>query len=135
VYVPGSGDELDMGIATDGQMFGEALDPSTALAIPRDEWLHLMVQVPDLGQRVLLAVGVSVRRCWRLSISSSSTWRSWPSLRMKRGRDEIQDFQGHDVLRGDAGIDRITAYCGRDLVDGGPGGTSVSRRETSVEGM
>jgi CRP/FNR family transcriptional regulator len=76
VYVPGPGDELDMGIVTDGRMFGEgglidggprvasavALDPSTALAIPRDAWLSLLVQVPDLAQRVLLALGASVRR-------------------------------------------------------------------------
>jgi CRP-like cAMP-binding protein len=76
VYVPGPGDELDMGIVTDGRMFGEgglidggprvasavALDPSTALAIPRDAWLRLLVQVPDLAQRVLLALGASVRR-------------------------------------------------------------------------
>jgi CRP-like cAMP-binding protein len=76
VYVPGPGDELGMGIVTDGRMFGEgglidggprvasavALDPSTALAIPRDAWLRLLVQVPDLAQRVLLALGASVRR-------------------------------------------------------------------------
>lgn len=76
VYVPGNRGEVDMGIVSDGQMFGEgglvdggprvasaiALDPSTLLTIPRNEWLYLLEEFPNVGRRVLVAIGASFRR-------------------------------------------------------------------------
>jgi len=76
VYVPGARGELEMGIVSDGQMFGEggmldggtrvasavSLEPTTLLAIPRGEWLYLMEEFPNVGRRVLVALGASFRR-------------------------------------------------------------------------
>ena len=76
VYVPGHGDELDLGIIGDGQMFGEgglldggprvasaiALEQSTILRIPRDRWLLVIDEIPELTRRTLFAIGASVRQ-------------------------------------------------------------------------
>ena len=76
IYIPGHGDELDLGIVGDGQMFGEgglfdggprvasavALEPSTILRIPRDEWLLVVDEIPEFTRRMLFAIGASVRQ-------------------------------------------------------------------------
>ena len=76
VYIPGHGDELDLGIVGDGQMFGEgglldggprvasaiALEPSTILRIPRDQWLLVIDEIPEFTRRMLFAIGASVRQ-------------------------------------------------------------------------
>ena len=76
VYIPGRGGELDLGIVEDGQMFGEgglldggprvasaiALEPSTILRIPRDEWLLVVDEIPEFIRRMLFAMGASVRQ-------------------------------------------------------------------------
>ena len=76
VYVPGHGEELEIGIAGEGQMFGEggmldggprvasavAVDPSILLTFARDRWLRITAERPDLADRMLLAVGASLRR-------------------------------------------------------------------------
>ena len=76
IYIPGHGDELDLGIVRDGQMFGEgglldggprvasaiALEPSTLLRIPRDQWLLVIDELPEFTRRMFAAVGASVRR-------------------------------------------------------------------------
>ena len=76
VYISGHGDELDLGIVSDGKMFGEgglldggprvasaiALEPSTILRIPRDQWLHVLDESPEFTRRVLSAIGASVRQ-------------------------------------------------------------------------
>ena len=66
VYVPGHGDELDLGIVGDGQMFGEGLldggprvasavtlEPSTILRFPRDQWLLVMDEIPGVRPAML----------------------------------------------------------------------------------
>ncbi len=76
VYIPGHGDELDLGIVGEGQMFGEgglfdggprvasaiALEPSTILRIPRDHWLLVIDEIPEFTRRMLFAIGASVRQ-------------------------------------------------------------------------
>ncbi len=76
VYIPGHGDELDLGIVGEGQMFGEgglldggprvasaiALEPSTILRIPRDQWLLVIDEIPEFTRRMLFAIGASVRQ-------------------------------------------------------------------------
>lgn len=76
IYIPGHGDELDLGIVGDGQMFGEgglfdggprvasavALEPSTILRIPRDDWLLVVDEIPEFTRRMLFAIGASVRQ-------------------------------------------------------------------------
>ena len=76
IYIPGHGDELDLGIVGNGQMFGEgglfdggprvasavALEPSTILRIPRDEWLLVVDENPEFTRRMLFAIGASVRQ-------------------------------------------------------------------------
>ena len=76
IYVLGHGDELDLGIVGDGQMFGEGglldggprvtsavtLEPSTILRFPRDQWLLVMDEIPEFSQRFLLAIGASIRQ-------------------------------------------------------------------------
>ena len=76
IYIPGRGGELDLGIVEDGQMFGEgglfdggprvasaiALEPSTILRIPRDEWLLVIDEIPEFTRRMLFAIGASVRQ-------------------------------------------------------------------------
>ncbi len=76
IYIPGHGDELDLGIVGDGQMFGEgglfdggprvasaiALEPSTILRIPRDQWLLVVDEIPEFTRRILFAIGASVRQ-------------------------------------------------------------------------
>ena len=76
VYIPGDGDELDLGIVDDGQMFGEgglldggprvasaiALEQSTILRIPREQWLLVVDEIPEFTRRMLFAVGASVRQ-------------------------------------------------------------------------
>jgi CRP-like cAMP-binding protein len=76
VYVPGHGDELEVGIVSSGELFGEggmldggprvasavALEPSTVLAIPRPGWLGLLQQRNELCEQMLIAVAASFRR-------------------------------------------------------------------------
>ena len=76
IYIPGRGGELDLGIVEDGQMFGEgglfdggprvasalALEPSTILRIPRDEWLLVVDEIPEFTRWMLFATGASVRQ-------------------------------------------------------------------------
>jgi CRP/FNR family transcriptional regulator len=76
VYVPGHGDELEVGIVSAGELFGEggmldggprvasavALEPSTVLAIPRPGWLDILQQRNELCEQMLIAVGASFRR-------------------------------------------------------------------------
>ena len=76
IYIPGHGGELDLGIVEVGQMFGEgglfdggprvasaiALEPSTILRIPRDEWLLVVDEIPEFTRRMLFATGASVRQ-------------------------------------------------------------------------
>ena len=74
LFVPAHDEELDLGIARDGRMFGEgglldggprlasalAVEPTVLLAIPRDAWLGLLHN-GDLSQRTLAAIGGSLR--------------------------------------------------------------------------
>jgi CRP/FNR family transcriptional regulator, cyclic AMP receptor protein len=76
VYVPGHGEELEMGIVGESQMFGEggmldggprvasavALDPSVLLTFARWRWLRMTTEMPDLAERMLIGVGASLRR-------------------------------------------------------------------------
>jgi len=76
VYIPGHGDELDLCLVSDGQMFGEGglldggprvasavtLEPTTILRFPRDQWLLVMDEIPEFSRRMLLAIGASIRQ-------------------------------------------------------------------------
>ena len=76
VYVPGHGGELEVGIVSAGELFGEggmldggprvasavALEPSTVLAIPRPGWLDLLQRRNGLCEQMLMAVAASFRR-------------------------------------------------------------------------
>ncbi len=84
VFIPADGDELDLGIVSDGQMFGEgglldggprvasaiALEPSTILRIPRDQWLLVIDEIPEFTRRMLSAIGASVRQYTSHAIDS-----------------------------------------------------------------
>lgn len=84
IYIPGHGDELDLGIVDDGQMFGEGglldggprvasavtLEPSTLLRFPRDQWLLVMDEIPSFGQRMFSAIGASLRQYTSHAIDS-----------------------------------------------------------------
>ena len=39
-----------------------ALEPSTVLRIPRDEWLLVVDEIPEFTRRMLFTIGASVRR-------------------------------------------------------------------------
>ena len=76
VYVPGHGDELEVGMVGGGELFGEggmldggprvasavAIEPSTVLAIPRPGWLDIVQHRNDVCDQMLIALGASFRR-------------------------------------------------------------------------
>jgi CRP/FNR family transcriptional regulator len=76
IYIPSHGDEVDVALATPGDLFGEgaifdggprlvsalALEPTTVLTIARTAWLAQLDADPELARRVLTVLGSSLRR-------------------------------------------------------------------------
>lgn len=84
VFIPTADDQLDVSVVRPGEVFGEgamldggprvasaySLEPTTLLAIGREEWLDLIDRDVMIPRRVFAALGASMRRYVRHTVDS-----------------------------------------------------------------